>query len=228
MIDKFADAQDQRPLRATRVWLGASGIILVIAATALGAWAFSLGNDPFAIDVWWNLLLVEWVSPFMLGLSQAMDFIGGGWFGVVIVPVGGALVLFLAGRRWGSLYFLVALIVSAGFVQILKHLFGRVRPEQILVLSDYGSFPSGHVANAATMSVALLVIFPRLWVFLVGSAWVALMALSRTYLHAHWLSDTLGGACIGGGAALLVATFFVSKLAVESRARAVAHLAERP
>ena len=51
---------------------------------------------------------------------------------------------------------------------MLKHLFGRVRPEDIIVISDYGSFPSGHVANAATIATAAVVLFPRLWVVIVG------------------------------------------------------------
>jgi undecaprenyl-diphosphatase len=71
------------------------------------------------------------------------------------------------------------------------------------------------VANAATIAVAATVIFPRLWVGLVGAAWVLLMAFSRTYLHAHWLSDTVGGAMIGAGAALLVAAAFALPMARE-------------
>ena len=49
----------------------------------------------------------------------------------------------------------------------------------ILQLSDFGSFPSGHVANAATIAVALLVLFPRVWVAVAGAAWVIVMAPSR-------------------------------------------------
>jgi membrane-associated phospholipid phosphatase len=64
--------------------------------------------------------------------------------------------------------------------------------------------------------VAAFVIFPRVWVAIVGGAWVLLMAFSRTYLHAHWLSDTFGGALIGAGAALLVAAVFAVPMAREN------------
>ena len=144
-------------------------------------------------------MLAAWVSPFMLGFSQVMNWIGGGWFGTLAVPLGGAVALILLKRPWSAAYFLAAEAVSVAMVQVLKHLFGRVRPEDIIVVSDYGSYPSGHVANAATIAAAAVVLFPRLWVVIVGAAWVLLMALSRTYLHAHWLSDTIGGTLIGVG-----------------------------
>ncbi|MDE0546078.1 phosphatase PAP2 family protein [Microbacterium sp. C7(2022)] len=213
------DTTADRRLMLTRAWLAAAGLILMVSATALGGWAFALGNDPFEVDVWWNAWLLDWESAFMLAFSQTMNFIGGGWFSVFVVPLVGALALVLDKRRWAAVYLLASLAASALMVQLLKHLFARGRPEEILILSDFGSYPSGHVANAATLAVVALVIYPRVWVFIVGAVWVVLMAISRTYLHAHWLSDTLGGACIGGGVALLVGAMFVGKLAAESRRR---------
>ena len=50
------------------------------------------------------------------------------------------------------------------------------------------------------------------------------MALSRTYLHAHWLSDTIGGALMGVGVALIVAGFFLP-LIVKERSDAAATVA---
>ncbi len=137
-----------------------------------------------------------------------MDAVGGHLTAVLVVPVLGALALYLSRRRWSALYFLTASVGSALLVQVVKHTFGRARPEDILIVSDYGSFPSGHTANAATIAVVAAVLFPHLWVRIVGVAWVVLMAFSRTYLHAHWLSDTAGGALIGAGAALILAAAF--------------------
>ena len=192
-----------------------SGLVLIALSCALGFWVFTHGDPPFAIDVWWNGAVAEISTPVLTGFSQFMNWVGAGWFGVLVVPIGGAIALVLLRRPWAGAYFLAAEAISAGGVQILKHLFGRVRPEDIIVVSDYGSYPSGHVANAATLAVAAAVIFPRVWVMIVGGAWVVLMAFSRTYLHAHWLSDTVGGALLGAGAALLVAAVFAVPMAKE-------------
>ncbi len=47
--------------------------------------------------------------------------------------------------------------------------------------------------------------FPRVWVAVVGIAWTLLMAFSRTQVHAHWLTDTLGAMVLGVATTLLVA-----------------------
>ena len=209
MIDR------QRRMRGSVIAFLVAGGVLVALACLLGWWVFSRGDQPFAIDVWWNALVTTWWNPVLLGFSRVMNWVGGGWFGVLAVPIGAAVGLILLRRPWTAAYFLAAEAVSAAGVQVLKHLFGRVRPEDILVVSDYGSYPSGHVANAATIAAAAVVVFPRVWVVVAGAVWVLLMAFSRTYLHAHWLSDTLGGALIGAGAALVVAAAFVVPMARE-------------
>ena len=189
-----------------------TGIVLLLLAAGVGWWIYSQNNAAFAVDVWWNSLLASGWSPLLGGFSLVMNFLGGGWFAILAVPIGGALALILLRRPWSATFFIAAQAISAGLVQVLKTTFGRARPEEILVHSDYGSFPSGHVAGAATLATAAFVVFPRLGVLLIGVAWTLLMTFSRTYLHAHWLSDTLGGALLGIGAALVVTAAFARPL----------------
>lgn len=116
-------------------------------------------------------------------------------------------------RRWHSLLALV-LIVPGGAVlnELLKITFQRTRPKfdnPVLALAGY-SFPSGH-----TMIATLLYGFLAVLIFQVVQHWrwrvfaallaalvIPLVALSRMYLGAHYLSDTL--AAIAAGVVWLV------------------------
>ena len=201
------------------------GTILVLAAFGLGALIFSQ-QAPFEIDEAWNALLFSNPLPFLTAFSQVMNFLGAGWFSVIVVPIVVALALILIKRPWSALFFLVAQVASAGAVQALKHLFGRARPEEIIVISDFGSYPSGHVANAATLAAVAFILFPRLIVAIIGAVYVVLMAISRTAVHAHWLTDTIGGAMIGAGVVLIVAGFFAPLLVRERSGSRVSARAE--
>ena len=80
----------------------ALGLLLIALATALGAWAFARGNTPFAVDAWWNNLLVDAAVPLAGPVSHAMNVIGGGWVGVLVVPLGGAGALIAVRRPWAA------------------------------------------------------------------------------------------------------------------------------
>lgn len=208
---------DRRALFARPLWIG--GALLVAALLLAAGILFGLADNPFVIDTAWQDFLVTVRTPVLLAFAYGMNWLGGGWFGIFALPVLVAVLLLLLRRPWGAVYFLAAELVSVALVQVLKHAVGRARPDDMIVTSDFGSFPSGHVANAATIAVVLFVLFPRVWVAVAGAVWVILMAFSRTYLGAHWLSDTLGGAMLGASAALLVFTIFRARLTTESTRR---------
>lgn len=194
-----------------------SGLVAVALAVALGSLIFLRENAPLLLDDEWMREMVENRAAWLDVPAFALSWIGGGWFAKILVPLATILVLVFVKRCWAAFYYAVAALLSVALVQVLKAVFDRPRPEDILVVADLGSFPSGHVANAATIAVSLALIFGRTWVWFAGVAYIMAMALSRTYLGAHWLSDTIGGAMVGAGIAVIVWAPFASRLIRERK-----------
>lgn len=192
--------------RRVLLWSGVGCVALTFALGALLTLGFA---HPFALDAWWNEAVSGFRTEELVAFAHAMDRVGGGWVAIYLVPVL-VIVAFVVARRWRSgLFAALCFLASAGAVQLLKHLFGRARPEDMLVLSDYGSFPSGHTANAATLAFVFAVLFPSVWIRIAGALWIVLMALSRTFLSVHWATDTIGGALLGAGVVLLLAAWLL-------------------
>lgn len=194
-------------IRPALLWWGIGAIL---AAIALGVAVTADGPDiPSAIDTAWNSLMAGIRSPVLVGFGTVLDSIGGSRIAALLGLAAVAVLLIV--RRWRSAVLVaVTLLASVLVVQLLKALFGRARPEDILVMSDFGSFPSGHTANAATFAVLAVLLFPRLWVLLAAALWILGMAFSRTVLAAHWLSDTVGGMLVGVGVTLVMGAFLLT------------------
>ncbi|WP_022885903.1 phosphatase PAP2 family protein [Glaciibacter superstes] len=205
--------------RVSRRWPLFSGIAALVLAVGLGA-LVALRHGVLEIDEEWMHDLLEERSIWLDVPALAMNYLGGGILAIVVVPIIILIVLLVLKRPWAALFYAAGTLATTGVVQLLKSLFGRARPEDILVTSDFGSFPSGHVANAAVMAATLAIIFPRLWVWLAGAAYTVVMMLSRTYLGAHWLTDTIGGLLIGAGVATVIWAPLAAKLSGE-RQRAI-------
>jgi undecaprenyl-diphosphatase len=186
----------------------------VIAGLALAAGlvlTLLIHRDPVqpvvqGIDDWWYRLMVDHRSePFVEG-AEALSIIGSA---VVTWPVRViAIVALAATRRWLQLTAFVAAIVSAELLTgPVKAWVGRPRPPGSLIETSGASYPSGHAIAAAVTAFALVVILlpagrNRLRAIGLASAFAAAMALSRTYVSAHWLTDVVGGVLLGVGVAL--------------------------
>lgn len=184
------------------------GVLLIAVTVWLGIQV--VVEADVNVDEWWNVFVDHFAA--LDPAALVMNFLGGGWFATFVVPLGGVALMLVLRRPRAALFVIVASVGSVAVVQLLKAVFGRARPEDMIVSSDSGSFPSGHTGNAATIAVIAVILFPRIGVALVGGAWVFAMAFSRTQVHAHWLSDTVGGALVGIGATLIIAAAFTRTL----------------
>ncbi|MHA6668095.1 phosphatase PAP2 family protein [Homoserinimonas sp. A447] len=190
------------PLR-NRMLLPATGG-LVALAIAVGFGAVNSGayrGEPLPLDSAWMDTVgpgqPAWVPP-----SVVLHEVGAGLPAFVLASIiAGTLLLW--GRAWGAGYFLTAAIASTALVELLKNTIGRPRPADAIIEVGFGSYPSGHSARAAMLAVTLGILIPRLWVWMLGFAYMLAMMFSRTQLGAHWLSDTIGGALTGAAVALL-------------------------
>lgn len=104
-----------------------------------------------------------------------------------------------------SLLLFTATATTGVLTQLLKHFFGRPRPnhyDESLSLgfgffnfeSSFHSFPSGHSSTIFVVALVFSLLTPRIKYFYLIIA--AIIALSRVFVGAHYLSDILGGVVV--------------------------------
>jgi len=120
---------------------------------SVSGFLFGARTEPPGFDQWGSQVIAA--HPYDWMVSGALDPLGGGWIAIQLGPLVVILALLLA-RRWGGILAASVFLVSAGVVQLLKNLFARAHPEDMIIARDFGSFPSGHTANAATLGGALI------------------------------------------------------------------------
>ncbi len=143
--------------------------------------------------------------------AKVLDFVGSAW---VTWPLMVVIAGWLAWRRRWEAFFswVLAMVVSQLMIGPVKALYLRARPPMSLVDTTSWSFPSGHaVAGAAIAIAAVIVLVPagprRRNLEMLAAAFAVVMALSRVYLRAHWLSDVAAGAALGAAIAIGAAAF---------------------
>ncbi len=173
------------------------GALVVLPATApavqavddaVWRWAGDIRNEPTT------------------AVSVALSWLGSG---LVNWPLRAAALVLLAWRRhWlRTAAFTLAVVTSELFIGPVKAAVDRPRPPGALIETSAASFPSGHAIATAVTAVGLVLVLarpgPSRWRWEVDAViFTSIMALSRVYLRAHWLSDTVAGALLGAGLAL--------------------------
>lgn len=128
-----------------------------------------------------------------------------------LVPV----ILFLMRRRLDALKVLCIFGGTYALVEVVKKIVNEPRPPaavQAVAADHSGSFPSGHAAVAATLTVALVIVAVtyagRVTALLLGVLYTIAVACSRFYLGDHYPLDVLASVLCA-----LAAGFVVTGLA---------------
>jgi undecaprenyl-diphosphatase len=178
--------------------------------------------DPFTapLDRWWLSVMTSWQARPLTRAGEVLSYLAGPWGGTVVVAI---LVVLLLWRRriWTAVFLALAEACGSGASQLIKHLVERPRPPHPLVRADFGSFPSGHVITTTVVGLALVAALSRPGrrvLPLTGVAVAAaLMMCCRTYLRAHWLTDTFESVLVASGIALVLWYLFTPALRREQR-----------
>jgi membrane-associated phospholipid phosphatase len=164
-------------------------------------------------------VIIQYVSNIrtetLTEIMKFITFLGGKT--ILTLLLLGSLVWLIVKRKnyWGAIFYIIA-VAGGGLLNLgLKHWFGRIRPEDSLIVEQGFSYPSGHAMGSLIYYgfLGYLVVRSRrrrpIKVFL-GIAFVSIILLigfSRIYLGVHYPSDILAGfsagtvwllLCIGG------------------------------
>ena len=179
--------------------------LVALTGLALLAWALawpSLG----AVDAWWR-----WAPPTERSIS------GQVWSAIALItspallyPLAGLAAFWAARRRLlaVSATIVLTVVLTYSFTTVVKTLLLRPRMDSpwAYLLSQHGwSFPSGHVSAWTAIAIAMVTLArvagaraSMLWMCRgMALASVTVVALCRLVLHAHYVTDVIGGALVG-------------------------------
>ena len=202
------------------------GVAATLAFVALRAVVAIGGHEPLPIDHEWNDLMGALTSDVWIVVAWVPAIVGGT---IGMIVIGAVLIVWLLWRRrrWDAATLAIAMVAVVAIGATMAAVIGRTRPEDSLAESVATSFPSGHTAVATTVVVILGLIFRRWYVWTLGAVWVLTMMWSRTYLHAHWLSDVVAG-MLEGVAVATVVWACIALWRTRRAARASAETSEDP
>lgn len=195
-----------RDRRSARLLLTAGALAAALAVLAILV-SIDTANPPLlgGLDRAWREIALD-APSWARTASEALKSVGSG---IVMVPLRLVVAAWLLVRRRRAdlAAWLLAWVVADALTFVLKPGIGRLRPDG----ADATSFPSGHAKTAAQVAFGLALLAAATWpgrramvaaAWTVAAVWVVAMAISRTVLDEHWLSDVIAGSMLGAVCAL--------------------------
>ncbi len=139
------------------------------------------------------------ISPFWDGFFQIVTMTGEENFYTIVA----AIIFWCVNKKFGyklGFALLTSTILNTALKSVvnLSRPIGEVGIRSLRIETATGqSFPSGHTQGAATLWTSCIIKVRRRWIYIIGSLFIALVALSRIYLGVHYPIDVIGGAVIG-------------------------------
>jgi undecaprenyl-diphosphatase len=171
-------------------------LFLALTVSVVAGWSQPLD------DAWFSLMAGAEV-PWLVSVAKVFHQLGGFPTAfIVALAIGG---VFIGMKKWWALGAWAAMVGGAEILSIVtKLMIDRPRPVDSILHEPSASYPSGHaMVSGAAIGIGLAVLAGLIWrrrssLFLgFGIAFAFLMALSRTYLRVHWLTDVTGGLLFG-------------------------------
>ena len=187
-----------------------SGAMLALVVLLAVVVASDVASPPFlqGLDDAWRRRVLAWPAR-TRRLGELLELLGSG-FVMVPLRIGVAAWLAVRRRRWDLAAWLLAWLLADLLTFALKPGIARARPTPIDLENPLTSFPSAHAKTAAQVAIGLVLLATSPWRdrrlgYALAVIWIVLMALSRTVVDHHWLSDVVVGSLLGAACALGVA-----------------------
>ena len=210
-LQRLAAAMQGPPLRRLLAGTALTAVAVTLSCLLIDrpVARFFHAQSPLLLDVFrfiTNFGLSKWYLIGAAGLFAGLQLAArAGAFAAVAEQ--------LEAYSYLPLYGFVMLATPGLAADLVKCLFGRLRPKLLFADDRYGftglafhadrwSFPSGHTVNAVAIAIALCTIWPRL--LPLGIVFATLIALSRIIITAHYVGDVLGGVYVA-----VVVTYYV-------------------